>query len=261
MYECSVRHASLIYKFTGKERDAESGLDNFGARYDSSSMGRFMSADPKHINAHLFDPQSFNRYLFTRDNPLSYVDPDGKDWQTAWSDVKTFVNSIYGHVIVGGGLEAKGSIGPFRGSAGVAAKISGGAPPLAQGVADVKTTVEYGGKLGVGTVEGGPSNTIVGPNVTLKHMDGTVTSEPMHVEQSSSGGNDKASISADKEQVGVSVEMGLGVIAGGDLGATKEGWRAAGDALVQAVDALYTPPPPSPNPPAPPTSVAAEPTH
>jgi RHS repeat-associated protein len=29
------------YKFTGKERDAESGLDNFGARYDSSSLGRF----------------------------------------------------------------------------------------------------------------------------------------------------------------------------------------------------------------------------
>src|SRR5262249_15221182 len=34
------------YKFTGKERDTESGLDNFGARYDSSSMGRFMSPDP-----------------------------------------------------------------------------------------------------------------------------------------------------------------------------------------------------------------------
>jgi len=31
----------FVYKFTGKERDSESGLDNFGARYDSSSMGRF----------------------------------------------------------------------------------------------------------------------------------------------------------------------------------------------------------------------------
>jgi RHS repeat-associated protein len=31
--------------FTGKERDAESGLDNFGARYMSSNMGRFMSPD------------------------------------------------------------------------------------------------------------------------------------------------------------------------------------------------------------------------
>jgi len=36
MYDCAVQHASLIYKFTGKERDSESGLDNFGARYMSS---------------------------------------------------------------------------------------------------------------------------------------------------------------------------------------------------------------------------------
>jgi RHS repeat-associated protein len=33
------------YKFTGKERDSESGLDNFGARYDSSALGRFMTPD------------------------------------------------------------------------------------------------------------------------------------------------------------------------------------------------------------------------
>jgi hypothetical protein len=31
-----------VYKFAGKERDSESGLDNFGARYDASSLGRFM---------------------------------------------------------------------------------------------------------------------------------------------------------------------------------------------------------------------------
>src|SRR5450755_4537505 len=33
-------------KFTGKERDTESGLDNFGKRYNASSLGRFMSPDP-----------------------------------------------------------------------------------------------------------------------------------------------------------------------------------------------------------------------
>jgi RHS repeat-associated protein len=36
---------SKPYKFTGKERDSESGLDNFGARYDSSQYGRFMTPD------------------------------------------------------------------------------------------------------------------------------------------------------------------------------------------------------------------------
>ena len=45
MYDCSVQHAPLTYKFTGKERDSESGLDNFGARYFVSSLGRFMSPD------------------------------------------------------------------------------------------------------------------------------------------------------------------------------------------------------------------------
>src|ERR1700690_2625576 len=44
------------YKFTGKERDSESGLDNFGARYDSSNLGRFMSPDS--FGGHLEDPQT-----------------------------------------------------------------------------------------------------------------------------------------------------------------------------------------------------------
>jgi len=64
------------YKYTGKERDTESGLANFGARYDASSMGRFMSADPVFISAdRLTDPQSLNLYAYVRNNPLSLVDP------------------------------------------------------------------------------------------------------------------------------------------------------------------------------------------
>ena len=67
-------------KFTGKERDSESGLDNFGARYDASSLGRFMSPDPVSsvglpIDAR--DPQSWNAYSYVRNNPLNLTDPDG----------------------------------------------------------------------------------------------------------------------------------------------------------------------------------------
>jgi RHS repeat-associated protein len=48
---------------TGKERDSESGLDNFGARYNSSSMGRFMSPDPIVVTKRrLTDPQRLNLY-------------------------------------------------------------------------------------------------------------------------------------------------------------------------------------------------------
>lgn len=67
---------------TGKERDAESGNDYFGARYYASTMGRFLSpdwsakAEPVPY-AKLDDPQSLNLYAYVRNNPLSRVDPDG----------------------------------------------------------------------------------------------------------------------------------------------------------------------------------------
>ncbi len=69
------------YKFTGKERDAESGLDNFEARYYGSSLGRFMSPDPEQIDGfdHLSNPQSWNGYAYVHNNPLNATDPDGLD--------------------------------------------------------------------------------------------------------------------------------------------------------------------------------------
>jgi RHS repeat-associated protein len=70
------------YKFTGKERDSESGLDMFGARYYGSSLGRFMTPDwaAKPITvpyANFGNPQSLNLYSYVRNNPLSRFDPDG----------------------------------------------------------------------------------------------------------------------------------------------------------------------------------------
>ncbi len=68
--------------FTGKERDSESGLDNFGARFDSSSMGRFMSPDwsasPAPVPfADLDDPQSLNLYAYVKNNPINRIDAGG----------------------------------------------------------------------------------------------------------------------------------------------------------------------------------------
>jgi RHS repeat-associated protein len=77
MYDGSVQYAPITYNFTAKERDPESGLDNFGARYDSSNLGRFMSPDNGAF--HLDNPQSLNRYTYVLDNPMVYVDPDGDD--------------------------------------------------------------------------------------------------------------------------------------------------------------------------------------
>lgn len=72
------------YKFTGKERDAESGLDYFGARYYSSLTSRWLtpdwsaSAEPVPY-ADFEDPQSLNQYGYVRNNPMSQVDKDGHD--------------------------------------------------------------------------------------------------------------------------------------------------------------------------------------
>src|SRR5579863_5678675 len=55
--------------FTGKERDSESGLNNFGARYDSSQYGRFMTPDDIGPGQHPEDPQTWNMYSYVRNNP------------------------------------------------------------------------------------------------------------------------------------------------------------------------------------------------
>jgi RHS repeat-associated protein len=66
---------------TGKERDTESGLDYFGARYNSSSMGRFMSPDPSRLSIMPNNPQTWNRYTYANNNPLRFKDDNGK-WPT-----------------------------------------------------------------------------------------------------------------------------------------------------------------------------------
>jgi RHS repeat-associated protein len=70
-------------KFTGHERDNESGLDYFGARYLSSLQGRFTSPDPLLTSGLVSDPQSWNRYAYAFNNPLRFIDPFGLwNWDT-----------------------------------------------------------------------------------------------------------------------------------------------------------------------------------
>ena len=64
-----------VAMFTGKERDTETGLDSFGARYFSGAQGRFASTDP--LDGWAVDPQSWNEYAYARNNPLLYTDPSG----------------------------------------------------------------------------------------------------------------------------------------------------------------------------------------
>jgi RHS repeat-associated protein len=62
------------FKFTGKERDAESKYDYFGARYFDARVGRFLGVDP-----HSSSYPDLSSYCYVGNNPLSFMDPTGMD--------------------------------------------------------------------------------------------------------------------------------------------------------------------------------------
>ena len=69
---------SVRQKFTLKERDIETGLDYFKARYYSSAQGRFTSADAPFADQRQTDPSSWNSYAYVRNNPCNRTDPNGR---------------------------------------------------------------------------------------------------------------------------------------------------------------------------------------
>jgi len=123
------------YKFTGKERDAESGLDYFEARHYASSLGRFMQPDefaggPTDLfdtdepassalpYADINDPQSLNKYVYTYNNPLRYVDQNGHDiWDVIQGAANAFGSDLFGAGRTDGG-NADHQLGQAIGDAG-----------------------------------------------------------------------------------------------------------------------------------------------
>ena len=76
--------AANKYKFEGKERDDESGNDDFGARYYSWRFGRWLSADWSAVPApvpyaNFTNPQTLNLYAMVHDDPETFADLDGHD--------------------------------------------------------------------------------------------------------------------------------------------------------------------------------------
>jgi RHS repeat-associated protein len=72
------------YKFEGKERDTETGNDDFGARYYSNRFGRWLSADWSAVPApvpyaNLTNPQTLNLYAMVADDPESFADLQGHE--------------------------------------------------------------------------------------------------------------------------------------------------------------------------------------
>ena len=99
----------------GKERDPETSLDYFGARYYRATAARFTSVDPvNNLQANLTDPQRWNRYAYATNRPLVVTDPDGREPVPTHVQMSVapdrFATAIY--------QMAAGFLGSFRGMEG-----------------------------------------------------------------------------------------------------------------------------------------------
>jgi len=92
---CSAQRPTSQSQFPGKERDAETGLDYFLARYYSGAQGRFVSVDPAMESSDPSNPQSWNRYAYTFNNPLRYTDPDGRIPVETFVDLASLGKSVW----------------------------------------------------------------------------------------------------------------------------------------------------------------------
>ncbi len=63
----SAQRPAFASQFTSKERDAETGLDYFGARYLSSAQGRWTSPDPTLLSVNAFNPQALSAKMGMQD--------------------------------------------------------------------------------------------------------------------------------------------------------------------------------------------------
>jgi RHS repeat-associated protein len=98
--------------FTGKERDAETGLDYFGARYMSSAQGRWTSPDRINLTrSRLLNPaNTLNKYIYGGNNPLKFIDRDGEDI-TIFYRPPSGSAFDFGHVFLGALNQETGRVG------------------------------------------------------------------------------------------------------------------------------------------------------
>ena len=257
-------------KFTSKERDAETGLDYFLARYYSSAQGRFTSPDEfkggivdaftgRDIEnntalpyADITDPQTLNKYAYVRNNPLRYTDPDGhcglEECIQNVADAFRYVKSVAYIKIEGGvGLGAEVKAGPIK------MEIEGKrvSEVRLQESGNTKTSViEIGGKVEVGPVKAGLAAT--GEQLLAKGDQMASPGEKREWHPTLGvdlGKNGKTS----GWDIGVGASVGVGLQGGFEIGVN-------GQKIVNDIRSLTSPVPPPP-PPKPPSAPGCSETH
>jgi RHS repeat-associated protein len=191
------------HKFTGKERDAESGLDDFDARYYSSNLGRFISADwsaiPEPVPyADFNDPQSLNLYSYVRNVPTVRVDPNGHDdgHPGAWGLVRDWLDVLEISGSYGEGVSIGGQAGKVEVKAQLGVETEG---TIGVGGGNAKVETFAGGKV---TAKAGSAEAEIKAGITASTKDGVSAS----AKAEASAGSKTASVTADKN--GVHTETG-----------------------------------------------------
>jgi RHS repeat-associated protein len=169
------------YKFEGKERDTETGNDDFGARYYSWRFGRWLSSDWSAVPvavpyANLTNPQTLNLYSMAGDDPESFADLDGHGDTTSPSGTTTDKTVSPSCSMTGADAVCSG---------GIYSVTDGATPPLntaqnnnttervvmaAEGVANLYVAKEKGevaAALALSTPESGPAATATGTGAAL----------------------------------------------------------------------------------------------
>jgi RHS repeat-associated protein len=78
---------NIRQKFTGYQKDEETNLDFAEARMYENRHGRFTAVDPLLPSGKSANPQTYNRYVYTSNNPITRVDTNGKEWYYSWSKI------------------------------------------------------------------------------------------------------------------------------------------------------------------------------
>jgi RHS repeat-associated protein len=151
----SISEVSLKrYRFTGKERDEETGFNYHGSRYCAPWLGRWTSSDPAGMSA------GVNGFAYVKNNPIGRIDPTGLDDQPGWFEKNLGPASDFGQWV---------SHGDYFGSSFLQDdKKLQTAQYVATGVAVVAGTIATGGLLlEAGAVGGGGAVVVGGTEAAL----------------------------------------------------------------------------------------------
>ncbi|TDB67509.1 SpvB/TcaC N-terminal domain-containing protein [Arundinibacter roseus] len=135
----TIRAAAKRYRYTGMERDEETGLSYHNARYYMPWLGRWLKPDPVGMAA------GVNFYSYVNNNPVKLIDPNGTDDDEGWGWGTYLAIGAVVAVGVVATIATAGVAGPAFAAAGSAIAAGAGASAATAATVGTVTAVVAGG--------------------------------------------------------------------------------------------------------------------